>query len=577
MRALKKSCVFLLLAFCIMNSLSFTTEAGITTKTSQDWRKTKGIEGLNFRKANGIYYMYDEVRQIRVFDLKGTNVFDIKNYNALTPISSNDIQKWPKDALSVYRNMARVYDFYKNVLGVKGLDGNNKTLNVFINHDKGDNGAFAFSDNGIAFYPNPKNRHPIECVEDATQEYTHLVVANTAHLSSDLLSVSMNEGYAITMGLLVDNYLSPRSKADEWNYNYHENYQGKQNFKDPLESNNAKEVGGKNYYDDINFVRPEGWGFNAAAYRTAGVFEHAVYQMSINGISTKEKLAMLLYRSLVALSSPKGYMTTVHNYSWENIRWSFETAAEKLKFSNAEKNAVKKSFDIVKVTTAQKPGSFGYRFNKDGTVEITGSTNMTTQKVVIPSKINNKTVTKINYSAFLNCTELQEIIIPDSVESIGGQAFYGCINLTSVKLPSKLKKIEQRTFGDCRVLKNINIPETVTEIGEIAFGGCLSLKDVKLPKKLLSIGWYGFGNCKSLTSITLPDGIKIIRTRTFQDCTELRNVYIPKNVMNIEENAFHYTAGNKSIVLPNINITGVKGSYAEKYAQKNGIRFIAAK
>ena len=97
--------------------------------------------------------------------------------------------------------------------------------------------------------------------------------------------------------------------------------------------------------------------------------------------------------------------------------------------------------------------------------------------IVIPSTViyNNKSysVTGISSSAFLNCTKLKSIIIPNSVEDIGVDAFSGCEELQSVTLPNSITIIDNGVFRNCKALKSIQIPKSVTRIEYYAFKGCI--------------------------------------------------------------------------------------------------------
>ena len=101
------------------------------------------------------------------------------------------------------------------------------------------------------------------------------------------------------------------------------------------------------------------------------------------------------------------------------------------------------------------------------------------KEIVIPSKYKNYTVTIINGKfvgeGFANCTNLEKIIIPDSITTIDSLAFSGCSSLTSITIPSSVTRIGDDAFNACFSLESIVIPDSVTSIGQQAFSFCSSL------------------------------------------------------------------------------------------------------
>ena len=140
---------------------------------------------------------------------------------------------------------------------------------------------------------------------------------------------------------------------------------------------------------------------------------------------------------------------------------------------------------------------------------------------VIP---DDGSVTSIGEGAFLGCTDLMSVIIPDSVKSIGSYAFSGCADLTSITIPSSVKSIGKDAFADCRSLTGIIIPDSVKIIGDYAFKNCIGLTSIILSNSVKSIGASAFAGCKNLTMITIPSSMTSIGREVFKGCTRLTSI-----------------------------------------------------
>lgn len=149
-----------------------------------------------------------------------------------------------------------------------------------------------------------------------------------------------------------------------------------------------------------------------------------------------------------------------------------------------------------------------------------------------------------NYKAML---EVKKVIVEQGVTSLGDGAFMQCKNLTEVVLPDTLTRIEEFAFADT-ALTGITIPESVTELGDCVFEQCSNLTSVNLPGGLTKIPAGLFRSCTNLTSIEIPKGVTRIEGEAFS-WTGLTELTIPEGLTDIESDFISYSSVT-SVTLP---------------------------
>lgn len=170
------------------------------------------------------------------------------------------------------------------------------------------------------------------------------------------------------------------------------------------------------------------------------------------------------------------------------------------------------------------------------------------EKLVIPDG-----VTEIKDSAFYigdySYSEgLKEVYIPDSVRSIGNEAFCGYVSIEKIVLGNGITEIGKNAFERCISLKEIIIPESVNSIGEYAFTSCNALSSVELPDSITELPDNVFSGCKSLKTLKFPNTIKIINYGAFSE-SGLESFDIPEGV-TLCSDCFSFCKNLKSVVVP---------------------------
>ena len=230
-------------------------------------------------------------------------------------------------------------------------------------------------------------------------------------------------------------------------------------------------------------------------------------------------------------------------------------------------------------------------------------------EVTIPDKIDKFEVRNIGEGAFMNCTNLKSVSLPDGITYIDDYAFENCTSLTELKLPKEIEHVgggavigctnlnkisidennpyfkvidntlyskdglefilypsgkreehfkilegvtiieDYAFYGAC--LESVEIPYGVESICNDAFRGCRNLNSIELPDSVKYLDYYVFYSCDNLKSVVLSKNLKEIPQKTFYNCRSLESISIPNSIESIQGEAFMHCTSLRSIFIPN--------------------------
>ena len=194
--------------------------------------------------------------------------------------------------------------------------------------------------------------------------------------------------------------------------------------------------------------------------------------------------------------------------------------------------------------------------------------------LVIADSLSGKPVVGIASETFQSCDTLMQVVLPDTLRSLGDRAFGWCKNLSTVIFGKGLREIGWSAFAHCVSLESVTLPDGVRTIGNGAFDGCENLRYASLGKGLKRAGSSLFHQCKnlisadlgssvermgealfadcaSLSSVVFPDSLRVLDGeyvgRTFSGCTALTSVAFGKGIERLPRNLFENTPALKSV------------------------------
>ena len=233
-------------------------------------------------------------------------------------------------------------------------------------------------------------------------------------------------------------------------------------------------------------------------------------------------------------------------------------------YDNVDCGILSAEIDGEEIVDGFPSGPVEYQFNAAG-------------QHIIKYKLNNSKCIGKNAPLFYNVKTAERAIIPNTVITIGSNAFNSS-SFSQVVIPETVCSIGESAFNGCKKLTTIVVPKYVKNIGNYCFGGCEMLTTAKIYPKAPSIGTQIFGGCSSLTylewncyyvpnalcanlstlkQVILTDSVQYINNQAFFGCAGLTSIKLGNNICDIYDSAFEGCISLKQITIPD-SVSGIR-------------------
>lgn len=258
---------------------------------------------------------------------------------------------------------------------------------------------------------------------------------------------------------------------------------------------------------------------------------------------------------------------------------------------------------------------FEYIVTSDNSVSVKAKTQKLMGKIEIPSEVSLDgkvyQITSIAYNGFENCKGVTSFVLPESLTEINSYAFWGCASLEQINIPQNVdsfgygalsngcNRLKEITVADGNIFfkvekglllntagntayayafgiekEHLVIPETVKYLRGNLFTGNKRLKTIQVPSGVTYIGGAMFYNCTALEEVMLPDDIKTIESSTFYGCTSLQNVTIPAAMIKDSDGIFSGCTAIRSVTVRQITPLEITSSFFPSEVYANATLYI---
>lgn len=273
------------------------------------------------------------------------------------------------------------------------------------------------------------------------------------------------------------------------------------------------------------------------------------------------------------------------NGKTECTAWLLEfknrTADLKAESEKAEKKLMSElNADPNSVTELRKIWSF--EKNEKDEIIITGYKGNRSE-IVIPEEIGKNTVVGIGEQAFSPKAKrirepireirraIVKITLPETIRTIGNEAFHECELLTDINLPKSIISIGEFAFFKCKALSHIDLPPNISEISKGMLNST-ALEEIVIDENIKKIGSVAFYGCPRLKSVLICEGTEEIEKAAFYNCRSLETAVLPNSIIKMPAPG-RFFADYPFCNCDNLMLSLRKGSYAENYCKENNIAY----
>lgn len=289
--------------------------------------------------------------------------------------------------------------------------------------------------------------------------------------------------------------------------------------------------------------------------------EDTYYDLTQTGVTYTEDLRMIIGISSETLPAETKDVVVTTPGSLLNVLGG-ETESQKICRLKVTGNLNAEDIAVLAKMTRTTTGQLSYLDLSAATIE--GN--------ILASKAFNDN-TDNNYT-------LQEIVLPENLETIGDNCFRNCLGLWKVVIPSSLKNIGNYAFSNCRYLEKINLPKSLSSIGTNPFRydklDCLEIADGNPYFKIVDNALLNasgktlyFMALKTGKEYIVPEGVESIRPQAFVKCCWLEEVTIPESVKTFGSNSFLEGHDIASFSYYSIEPPTLQDAYIDAYTRSN--------